>query len=150
MRLQQYRASVSAPGFRAARFVMSMLRIAFAAIATLAMPATTFAQECDTERGASVFLQCAACHTYMAGNQDKSGPNLFGIFGRKAGTEKYSAGYSEAMRNSDIVWSSATLDAFLQMPARAVPGTNMVYIGLRDAADRAALICFLEQKTRGS
>ena len=43
----------------------------------------------------------------------------------------------------------ATLDAFLQMPARAVPGTKMVYIGLRDAADRAALICFLEQKTRG-
>jgi cytochrome c2 len=36
------------------------------------------------------------------------------------------------------------------MPARAVPGTKMVYIGLRDVADRAALICFLEQKTRGS
>ncbi len=102
------------------------------------------------ERGANVFLQCAACHTYVAGNHDKSGPNLSGVFGRKAGAEKYSFGYTDAMRDSGIVWSSATLDAFLQMPARAVPGTKMVYIGLRDPADRAALICFLERKTRGS
>lgn len=149
MRLQ-YRASGSLLGFGAVRFATPMSRIELVAIATLAMPVTTFAQECDIERGANVFLQCAACHTYVAGNQDKSGPNLFGIFGRKAGTEKYSAGYSDAMRDSGIVWSSATLDAFLQMPARAVPGTKMVYIGLRDLADRAALICFLERKTRGS
>jgi len=146
----QYCSSSSAPGVGTARFVTSMSRIALAAIATFTMPVTTFAQECDMERGANVFLQCASCHTYVAGNRDKSGPNLFGIFGRKAGTEKYSAGYSEAMRSSGIVWSRATLDTFLQMPARAVPGTKMVYIGLRDPADRAALICFLEQKTRGS
>lgn len=146
----QHRALAFALGFGAARFLVSEPRIALAAIAALAMPASTLSRECDMERGANVFLQCAACHTYVTGNQDKSGPSLFGIFGRKAGAEKYSAGYSDAMRSSGIVWSSETLDAFLQMPARAVPGTKMVYIGLRDPADRAALLCFLEQKTRGS
>lgn len=145
----QYRASVSVRGLRAARVVTSMFRTALAAIVVLAMPVTAFAQECDMERGANAFLQCAACHTYVAGNHDKSGPNLFGVLGRKAGTEKYSFGYTDAMRNSGIVWSSAQLDAFLQTPARVVPGTKMVYIGLRDPADRAALICFLERKTLG-
>lgn len=116
--------------------------LAASAALTLAAPASG----CDMQRGAELFLECAACHTYVPNNYDKSGPNLHGLFGRKAGTARYRYGYTEAMKSSEFVWYEKTLDRFLQMPARVVPGTKMVYAGLEDPVDRATLICFLKEK----
>jgi len=56
--------------------------------------------------------------------------------------------YSEAMKNSGIVWSEETLDRFLQGPRRMVPGTKMTYAGVAEAQDRADLIAYLKQATK--
>jgi cytochrome c len=76
-----------------------------------------------------------------------TGPNLHGLFGRRAGTLPGFA-FSPALRHSGLVWDAATLDAFLADPKRAVPANRMAFPGVRRAEDRRALIDFLKQATR--
>jgi cytochrome c len=93
--------------------------------------------------GEQLFRQrCAACHSVVAGQPDRLGPNLSGISGRRAGTTGYS--YSPAMRASALNWDRATLDRYLAAPTRTVPGTRMV-IAVSDARQRAAIIDYLLQ-----
>jgi cytochrome c len=94
--------------------------------------------------GETIFKrQCAVCHAAEKGStQRKPGPNLFGLVGRKAGTIE-GFRYSEANRNSAIVWSAETLDPYLDNPRRAIPGTTMAYAGLKKPEDRKALIDYL-------
>ena len=95
----------------------------------------------DVARGKAVFEQCSACHT--VDDTSGLGPSLFGVFGRKAGLL---AGfrYSRAMRNSPIIWTARTLDAYIADPQAVVPGNLMPYSGLPDARQRADLIAYLE------
>jgi cytochrome c len=94
--------------------------------------------------GEAIFKrQCAVCHAAEKGStQRKPGPNLFGLVGRKAGTIE-GFRYSEANRNSAIVWSAETLDPYLDNPRRAIPGTTMAYAGLKKPEDRKAMIDYL-------
>ncbi len=89
--------------------------------------------------GQAVYERCLACH---APAYDRTGPRHCGLIGRKAGSVPGFA-YSDAMKASDIVWSRRTLDRFLADPTRAVPGTSMGYAGVKDPAERAALIAYL-------
>lgn len=88
------------------------------------------------------FAQCQVCHKIEPGKQS-IGPSLAGIYGTKAGDV---AGYafSPAMKASGLTWDDATLDMFLTQPMAAVPGTKMVYPGVKDAAQRAEVIAFLK------
>jgi cytochrome c len=97
----------------------------------------------DAGRGKLVFTsRCALCHAAVSGGPNKIGPNLFGIFGRKAATvPAYS--YSPAMRNSGIVWTDAALRAYLKNPPRAVPGGKMAFAGLADQAAMDDLMAYL-------
>lgn len=102
----------------------------------------------DIEHGEELFNeQCAACHTILESVRDKSGPNLSGVLGRKAGTEDYSGGYSDEMTASGVTWGIATLQAFLNSPALMVRGTKMVFRGLPDAEARLNVACYLERVT---
>jgi cytochrome c len=67
------------------------------------------------------------------------------VVGRKAGT---AAGYtySPAMKAYGKTWTAATLDAYLAAPMQAVPGTKMVFLGVKDAAKRASLIGYLKEQ----
>jgi cytochrome c2 len=82
--------------------------------------------------------RCIGCHVPAGGGQ---GPSLTGVYGRKAGAV---AGfdYTPALKSSGIVWTSATLDAFLADPSKMVPGTAMP-VHIPDAAQRAAIVSYL-------
>ncbi len=71
------------------------------------------------------------------------------MFGRQAGGVPGFA-YSDAVLNSDIVWTPETLNAWLAKPAEFLPGNIMVFVGVRDPQDRANLIAYLQQNTGGA
>jgi len=100
----------------------------------------------DIKRGQTLFLQCRACHSLGEGEAHKVGPNLYGMFGRKAGLAPGFA-YSEAVSGADIEWSADSLDQWLARPSDFLPGNRMVFIGVKDAQDRANLIAYLQQET---
>lgn len=96
--------------------------------------------------GAQTFAQCRACHTLTQGGKSVMGPNLHGVFGRRAGSMPGFA-YSPALKGSGLVWDARTLDAFLAAPTVKVPGTRMV-LKVADPARRAALIAYLKAETK--
>lgn len=99
-----------------------------------------------SDPGARAFQRCAACHSVQANTSADTGPNLKGVFGRRAGAVSGFA-YSDAMRAAGrrgLVWDAATLDRFLTDPEAALPGTTMPYQG-GTATERAALIAWLRR-----
>lgn len=114
--------------------------------AAAATPVSYESLKGDTAHGEKVFLQCKACHALEAG-QNRVGPSLHGIIGRTAGQV---AGYSytDANKNSGIVWSEANLFDYLEHPRTTIPGTKMSFAGLRQAQDRADVVAYL--KANGS
>jgi cytochrome c len=102
----------------------------------------------DEARGERLFnQQCKACHTLDKDGASTVGPNLHGLFGRKAGT---GGGYqsSDAMKASGIVWDDKTLADYLKDPKAKVPGTKMVYIGLKQEAQQQDMIAYLKKATQ--
>lgn len=97
----------------------------------------------DVRKGADVFAEeCGDCHSATAG-KNKKGPSLNGVFGRKAGSVADFSGYSEAMKQSGIVWAPDKVDAYIAQPKKVVTGGKMKYDGLSDAAARADVIAYL-------
>lgn len=94
----------------------------------------------DPGRGENVFKRCAACHT--ATTQNRVGPGLAGVVGRPAASV---AGYkySPALAASGLAWDEATLDRFLEAPAKLVPSTRMT-MALPKADDRRDVITYLK------
>lgn len=94
------------------------------------------------ESGADVFTDnCSTCHSPDAG-VDKQGPSLFGIIGRKAGTESGYV-YTPATKGSGITWDAGSLDKYITNPQGVIPGTKMLFPGIKSADDRKALIGYL-------
>jgi cytochrome c len=86
---------------------------------------------------------CRTCHTLKEGD-NRLGPNLHNIIGRKAGSVPEYA-YSSAMKDANLTWDKATLDRFIANPDQVVPGNKMKpYGGLTSAEERAKIIAFLE------
>ncbi len=99
----------------------------------------------DPAKGEKVFLKCKTCHALEAGT-NKIGPSLAGLFGRKAGSVE-SFKYSDAMKNSGIVWDEKTLDEYVAKPAAKVPGTKMTFAGISKDDEREDLIAYLKKAT---
>jgi len=93
--------------------------------------------------GEAVFRKCAICHRIEAGAPNGIGPNLHGVFGRKAASLP-NFNYSPAMRGTGFTWDARTLDRYLAAPQKIVPGTRMTFSGLPDAPSRKAVILYLK------
>ena len=100
----------------------------------------------SVERGQKLFMQCRACHSLNEGGSNKVGPNLFGIFGRKVGLTPGCA-YSDALANSDVIWTEEAMAEWLARPSQFLPGNRMIFFGIKDSQDRASLIAYLQQET---
>jgi cytochrome c len=107
-----------------------------------------FAQPGDASGGERLFnQQCKACHTVDKGGRNGIGPNLFGVFGSKAGAVQ-GFSFSEAMQKSGIVWDDKTMAEYLKDPKGRVPDGKMVYAGLKQQAQLDDMIAYLKKATR--
>jgi cytochrome c len=101
----------------------------------------------DPLRGRAAFQKCYACHSTDPDETGLPGPNLHRIVGRAAATRPgfdYSPAMLDAARRRPWTWSAQALDGFLADPEQWLPGTSMGFVGLRDPAERADVIAYLE------
>lgn len=92
---------------------------------------------------ADAISNCVACHTFNEAGAALAGPNLYGILGTTAGMRPGFAS-SGAMQASGILWTPATLDAFILSPAKVVPGNRMSFFGEIDEARRKAIVAYMQ------
>ncbi len=100
----------------------------------------------NLENGKSTFALCRSCHTITPGGPNTTGPNLYGVFGRVAGTHE-GFKYSDAVKAAGYRWDAEKLDAWLADPKGALPGNRMTFVGLKDPDKRRDLIAYLKVET---
>ena len=100
----------------------------------------------NLDRGRKLYLQCRACHSLKQNESHKVGPNLFGIFNQRAGTQEDFT-YSPSLVSSNLVWDQDNLDRWLAAPYELVPGNKMVFSGMRQEKDREDLLAYLYVET---
>jgi cytochrome c len=96
-------------------------------------------------KGEKIYTQkCKVCHQIGEGARNFVGPELNGLIGRKAGSlPDYN--YTDATKESYIVWDMATLKEYLADPKAKIPGTKMIFVGLPKESDRDNLVAYLAQ-----
>ena len=115
---------------------------ALTTLALLVSVSTGFAQ--DVAAGKASFNKCLACHAIGDGAKNKVGPELNGLNGRKSGTaEGYS--YSDANKNSGITWDEATFKEYIKDPKAKIPGTKMLFPGIKNENEVNSLWLFIAQ-----
>ncbi|HWF77310.1 MAG TPA: cytochrome c family protein [Caulobacteraceae bacterium] len=103
-------------------------------------------QSADLSNGEAKFAICRSCHTLPEGGEDMTGPNLWGIFGRKAGS-KPGFSYSDELKNAGWTWDADRIDKWITNPHAVLPDTKMTFIGMPSATDRRDVIAFLKVQT---
>jgi len=112
--------------------------------AALILAATAQARAQDAAAGEQSFKKCFPCHSIGEGAKNKVGPELNGLDGRHSGTAPgYS--YSDANKNSGIVWNEETFEQYIKDPRAKIPGTKMIFPGISNAKERDDLWAYLKQ-----
>ena len=101
----------------------------------------------DYENGRRVFAQCRSCHLVEAGAGNRVGPNLHDAFGNPSGHAP-NFRYSPAMQSANLTWDFPTLDRYLEHPREVVPGTLMIFAGLRKPEDRRDVIAYIAAESK--
>ena len=123
----------------------SMMRgFVFAALSMLVVAYSGEALAQDGAAGEKVFGVCKACHQIGENAKNAVGPVLNGIIGRKAGSVPGYA-YSAANKDSGITWDEPTFREYIKDPKAKVPGTKMIYAGLKDEQKTSDLLAYLKQ-----
>ena len=100
----------------------------------------------DVTHGEKVFKKCSACHLVNKGGENKIGPALYGVIGRKVAS-KQDYKYSKAMAAYDKDWTFEEMNGYLKKPQSYIKGTKMAFAGLRKEKDRASVILYLNQNS---
>ena len=136
---------------RSGGLLAALLGLAFLAGGALAQPAG------DAKNGKKIFNKCKSCHVLTAENTKKTGPTLYGVFGRKAGSTDYKYGKSMiAAGEAGLVWDSAKIFAYVEDPKAYLSAQlglpknkvkNKMTIKLKDAQERADVIAYIRAET---
>ena len=113
-----------------------------AATLIVASAGVTLAQ--DVEKGATIFKKCALCHKIGPGATNLVGPVLNGLDGRHSGSVA-GFNYSDANKNSGIVWSEQTFGDYIKDPKAKIPGTKKVFAGIKNEQEAKDLWAYLKQ-----
>jgi cytochrome c len=113
-----------------------------AAVKALPAPFNT----ANLTNGKSVFAQCKSCHTIGKDGANMTGPNLYDVWGRTAGTKDHYS-YSDAVKTLGFAWDADHLNQWLEGPRSYVPGTKMSFVGLPNAQDRIDVIGYLRTQS---
>jgi cytochrome c len=99
----------------------------------------------DVNAGKEVATKCQSCHNLEAGGPNMTGPNLYGVLGRKPGTHPGFA-YSQGMTDfgaKQPIWDFVHINAFITGPQKYIDGTKMSFVGLKQRQDRINVIAYL-------
>jgi len=122
-----------------------MKKIALSLLVSLAsIAAASTARAPDVAAGATSFHKCMACHSIGDGAKNKIGPELNGIDGRKSGTAD-GFNYSDANKNSGITWSKDQFLDYIKDPKAKIPGTKMIFAGIKNEKEAGDLWAYLAQ-----
>jgi len=125
-----------------------MRSLALAAVVLAASAGTALAQ--DVAAGETSFKKCLPCHDVGEDAKNKVGPELNGLDGRKAGTAE-GFNYSDANKNSGLTWNEAVFKEYIKDPRAKIPGTKMIFPGIKNEKEAADLWAYLKQfKANGS
>ena len=120
-----------------------MHRIFIVAVTAVTISAGTLLAQ-DAQKGQMVFNMCLPCHSIGAGAQTKVGPELNGLDGRHSGSVP-DFDYSDANKNSGIVWNEFTFKKYIQNPQGAIPGTKMIFPGVKNEQQVNDLWAYVSQ-----
>jgi cytochrome c len=121
---------------------MMLRTLVTAAVLTATSIGAGFAQ--DVEKGANSFKKCLPCHAIGPGAANKVGPELNGLDGRHSG-EAPNFSYTDANKNSGIVWGEATFKEYIKDPKAKIPGTKMIFAGIKNEQEVNDLWAYLKQ-----
>ncbi len=100
------------------------------------------------KNGKVQFSKCLSCHTAVSGGANLTGPHLFGIFGRKSASVADFM-YSDPMKAYNVVWDAAKIDHWIENPGKVLPGSKMIFVGIKDAQARRDVIAYLKVASSG-
>jgi cytochrome c len=110
----------------------------------LLIGSTGFASAQDVAAGEKSFRKCLPCHSIGPNAQNKVGPKQNGLDGRKSGTVEGFA-YTDANKNSGIVWNESTFKEYIADPRAKIPGTKMIFPGIKNAQEATDLWAYMKQ-----
>jgi cytochrome c len=105
------------------------------------------ASAADVAAGQAIFARCKICHNVQAGAPNTVGPNLHGVFGRKAGAAE-NFNYSAAMKESGVVWDDDTIRKYLNNPKDFVAGNKMAFPGIKNEDEISNLLAYLHEAAK--
>src|SRR6476646_9146650 len=137
-----HKKSASLPGRNEEHHMKTSTLSALVVVTSLATASGALAQ--DAAAGKTSFNKCLACHAIGEGAKNKVGPVLNGLDGRHSGSvEGYS--YSDANKNSGITWNKDQFLEYITDPKAKIPGTKMVFAGIKNEKERNDLWAYISQ-----